>query len=45
MSIGYKIILTGGDGEFLRDRINYQLTYMPDIVIDGLNFILENNAV
>ena len=39
-----KILLTGGDGGFLKDRITYQLTYMPDIVIDGLNFILEYNA-
>jgi len=39
-----KILLTGGDGGFLKDRITYQLTYMPDIVIDGLNYILEYNA-
>lgn len=39
-----KIILTGGDGEFLRHKINHSFTYMPDIVIDGLNFILEYNA-
>jgi type III pantothenate kinase len=37
-------VLTGGDGEFLKDKINYQITYMPDIVIDGLNYILEYNA-
>jgi type III pantothenate kinase len=37
-------ILTGGDGEFLKDKINYQVKYMPDIVTDGLNFILEYNA-
>jgi type III pantothenate kinase len=40
----FKIILTGGDSEYLRDKINYQFTYMPDIVIDGLNYILEYNA-
>ena len=39
-----KILLTGGDGGFLKERITYQLTYMPDIVIDGLNYILEYNA-
>jgi type III pantothenate kinase len=39
-----KIILTGGDGDFLKDKINCQITYMPDIVIDGLNYILEYNA-
>jgi type III pantothenate kinase len=37
-------ILTGGDSEFLKDKINYQIAYMPDIVIDGLNYILEYNA-
>jgi type III pantothenate kinase len=40
----FNIILTGGDSEFLKDKINYQITYMPDIVIDGLNYILEYNA-
>ena len=39
-----KIILTGGDGEFLKNKINHSFTYMPDIVIDGLNNILEYNA-
>jgi len=41
---GFNIILTGGDSEFLKDKINYHITYMPDIVIDGLNYILEYNA-
>jgi type III pantothenate kinase len=40
----FKIILSGGDGGYLKDKINYPITYMPDIVIDGLNFILEYNA-
>ena len=40
----FKIILTGGDSGYLKDKINYQLTYIPDIVIDGLNNILEYNA-
>jgi type III pantothenate kinase len=44
-STGYKIILTGGDGGFLKDKINHQVAHMPDIVIDGLNYILEYNAV
>ena len=43
-STDFKIILTGGDSGFLKDKINYQFTYMPDIVIDGLNYILEYNA-
>ena len=42
--VGFKIILTGGDSEFLKDKINHHITYMPDIVIDGLNYILEYNA-
>jgi type III pantothenate kinase len=41
---GYKVILTGGDGEYLKNKIDFQVTYMPDIVIDGLNYILEYNA-
>jgi type III pantothenate kinase len=41
---GFKVILTGGDSGFLKDKISYPITYMPDIVIDGLNYILEYNA-
>jgi len=43
-STDLKILLTGGDSGYLKDKINYQFTYVPDIVIDGLNFILEYNA-
>ncbi len=43
-STDFKIILTGGDGGFLKDKINHPFTYLPDIVIDGLNYILEYNA-
>jgi type III pantothenate kinase len=39
-----KIILTGGDSGYIKDKINHQITYMPDIVTDGLNNILEYNA-
>ena len=42
--VEFNIILTGGDGGLLKDKINYRITYMPDIVIDGLNYILEYNA-
>src|ERR1035437_1765267 len=42
--VAFKIILTGGDSGFLKDKINHHITYMPDIVIDGLNYILEYNA-
>ena len=40
----FKVILTGGDSGYLKEKIDYQVTYMPDIVIDGLNYILEYNA-
>jgi type III pantothenate kinase len=40
----FKIILTGGDSEFLKDKIDHHIAYLPDIVIDGLNYILEYNA-
>jgi type III pantothenate kinase len=39
-----KIIITGGDGSYLKDKISSRAIYMPDILIDGLNFILEYNA-
>lgn len=40
-----KVILTGGDGEYLKGKTgNPLVSYMPDLVLDGLNFILENNA-
>jgi type III pantothenate kinase len=39
-----KVIVTGGDGGFLNEKIMHKTFYMPDIVIDGLNFILEYNA-
>ena len=39
-----KVILTGGDGKFLKEKITEGVIYLPDIVTDGLNFILEYNA-
>jgi type III pantothenate kinase len=39
-----KIIITGGDSSFLKDKISAGVIYIPDIVIDGLNFILDYNA-
>jgi type III pantothenate kinase len=39
-----KIFLTGGDGEFINGKIDQHAIYVPDLVIDGLNFILEYNA-
>jgi type III pantothenate kinase len=40
----FKVLLAGGDSEFLKDKIDRQAIYMPDIVTDGLNYILEYNA-
>jgi type III pantothenate kinase len=40
----FKIILTGGDSGYLKEKIGHHVTYLPDIVIDGLNYILEYNA-
>jgi type III pantothenate kinase len=39
-----KVIVTGGDGSYLKDKILDDIIHLPDIVIDGLNFILEYNA-
>ncbi len=39
-----RVILTGGDGKFLIEKIIPKVTYVPDLVIDGLNYILEYNA-
>ena len=39
-----KVILTGGDSEYLKGRIAHEFTYMPDIVAEGLNYILDYNA-
>lgn len=41
---GIKVIISGGDGGMLIDKLNYPVEYVPDIVIDGLNYILEYNA-
>jgi type III pantothenate kinase len=42
--VDIKVILTGGDSGYLKERISYKTTCVPDIVIDGLNFILEYDA-
>jgi len=41
---GMEVVLTGGDAGYLKNRIKHKVTYMPDIVVDGLNYILEYNA-
>ena len=39
-----KIILTGGDGEYINTKLNNEIMLIPDLVNEGLNFILEHNA-
>ncbi len=39
-----KVILTGGDGGYLIDKIDHHINYIPDLVIEGLNHILEYNG-
>jgi type III pantothenate kinase len=43
-NIDSMIILTGGDSGYLKDRISYKVNYQPDLVLTGLNHILEYNA-
>jgi type III pantothenate kinase len=38
------VVLTGGDSGYLKGRLDHDVTYLPEIVIDGLNYILEYNA-
>lgn len=38
-----KIILTGGDSNFLAEKIKYPIFVHPDLVFQGLNRILEYN--
>jgi len=42
--VDLEVILSGGDSGYLKNRLGYKVTYMPDIVLDGLNYILEYNA-
>jgi type III pantothenate kinase len=44
MKTDTKVILTGGDSSFLRNKINFKHSFMPDLLIDGLNNILKYNA-
>jgi type III pantothenate kinase len=40
---GVKVIITGGDGGFLRERIGSGIDFFPDLVMEGLNEILILN--
>jgi type III pantothenate kinase len=39
-----KVILTGGDAEFFADKLKKPIILIPNLVLDGLNFILDYNA-
>ena len=39
-----KIIITGGDGKFLAGKVESAPILAPDLVLDGLNYILDYNA-
>ena len=43
-NIDFMVILTGGDSGYLKDRISHKINYQPDLVLTGLNHILEYNA-
>ncbi len=43
-NIDSMVVLTGGDSGYLKDRISYKINYQPDLVLSGLNYILEYNA-
>lgn len=38
------VIVTGGDGSFVADNLSHEVTNSPDIVLEGLNHILNYNA-
>lgn len=38
------IIFTGGDSGYLQNRIDYNVIYEPNLVLIGLNYILEYNV-
>lgn len=38
------IIITGGDGEFIASLTESEVFYYPDLVCDGLNYLLDYNV-
>jgi type III pantothenate kinase len=42
-NIDYMVVLTGGDSGYLKERLSYKVNYQPDLVLSGLNHILEYN--
>ena len=43
-NIDSMVVFTGGDSGYLKDRISHKINYQPDLVLTGLNYILEYNA-
>ena len=41
---GFKIILTGGDHKFLDKKLKNRIFAVPDLVLTGLNIILDHNV-
>jgi len=39
-----EVILTGGDSLFLKDYLNFRFTFAPDLIVEGLNHILNYNV-
>jgi type III pantothenate kinase len=42
-NIDSMVILTGGDSGYLKERISFKVNVQPDLVLTGLNHILEYN--
>ena len=38
------VIVTGGDGSFVAGNLSHEVIYSPDLVLEGLNHILNYNA-
>jgi type III pantothenate kinase len=39
-----RVILAGGDSGYLKEKLSKPVIWSPDLVLDGLNYILEYNA-
>ncbi|HUS85965.1 MAG TPA: type III pantothenate kinase [Bacteroidales bacterium] len=39
-----KVIMTGGDSEVLSGHIKFSFTFEPDLIVEGLNYLLSCNA-
>jgi len=39
-----EIIVTGGDSLFLKEYFDFRFTYAPDLIVEGLNHILNYNV-